>query len=212
MNYFIRVRMSSEVITPSLEKIDKVCDKMIAYEHSEKADNIHCHMMLIGVNVSTDTLKNYIRGCGMVPPRAGNKFWSFKSCDSDLQTPITYMSKGKLTPFYIKGFTQEEVEICKDRWVDRTPETSKYQARLQYVVRESPSEAKKRKNDLLKEMIELIQYNDKEHIIRIVLQVLNDNHVIFGRYTIRDYYDTLIARKYTDTFVNSMLDFCGFRV
>lgn len=203
--------MPSEVIQTALDKISSQVASMIAYEHAERADNIHIHMMLIGCEVSTDTLKNYIRSCGMVPPRAGNKFWSFKTCDTDLQTPVTYMSKGKLEPFFVKGFTQEEIDTCKDRWVERTPETSKYQPRLQYVVRESPSEAKKRKNDLLKEMIDLIQTNEKEHIIRIVLQVLNENHVIFGRYTIRDYYDTLCARKYTDSFVHSMMDFVGYK-
>lgn len=205
--------MTSEIILPAIEsKIASICEHLVAYEHSEKADNVHCHMMLIGCTVSTDTLKNYIRSCGMVPPRAGNQFWSFKKCDDDLNTPITYMSKGKLTPFYVKGFTQEEIDTCKDRWVERTPETSRYQARLQYVVRESPSQAKKRKNDYIKEIMDIIQYDDKEHIIRCILRVLNENHVVFGRYTIRDYYDTITARKHTDTFVNSMIEFCGYRV
>lgn len=213
MDYFVRVRMTSDNILPAIEsKIANACERVVAYEHSEKADNIHCHMMLVGCKVSTDTLKNYIRSVGMVPPRAGNKFWSFKDCTNDLDTPVTYMSKGKLMPFYVKGFTQDYLDTCKDRWEERSPKTSQYQARLQYIVRETPSQAKKRKNDLIAEIINIIKYEDKEHIIRCILQVLNDNHVVFGRYTIRDYYDTIMARKYSEKFVHSMIDFVGFRV
>lgn len=209
VSYFVRVRMTQEYISVAIEKIAMVTEQVIAYEHSEKAENIHCHLMLIGCQVSTDTLKNYIKQSGPVPPRAGNKFWSFKTCTSDLDTPITYMSKGKLDPFYIKGFTPERIAELKDKWVTKTNLT---QTKLQYIVKETPLEAKKRKNDLIQEMLSKIEHKGTEHIVRIIVQVLNDNKCIFGRYTIRDYYDTIMSRKFTENFINSMEYFVAYRV
>lgn len=132
----------------------------------------------------------------MVPPRAGNKFWSFKQCDSDLQTPVIYMSKGKLEPFYVKGFTQEEIDSCKDRWVERTPETSQ-KFLTSYVVRENSEQSKRRQWDNIQEIVK--RYNELpmptgRHLCRIIKQVVvMENHTMLGRYKMRDYYDTVKA-------------------
>lgn len=203
--------MTSDLIKSACDKMMNVCESLIAYEHSEKADNIHVHLLLLKCQVSTDTLKNYIKSSGPVPPRAGNKFWSFKTCDNDLKTPITYMSKGKLDPFIVKGFTQEEINDCKDRWVARAPETSR-QGQIQFVVKETPAEAKKRKNDLINEMLEDKTIHSTESIVRRIVTVLNKNNVIFGRYTVRDYFDTIMARSHTKTFINAMENFVGYRI
>lgn len=164
--------------------------------------------------VSTDTIKNYCKRSGIDGGVRGSG-WSFKSATDT--GCITYMSKGNLEPSFVKGFTQEEIVSYRDSWVERTGKTSaKYQTKLQYIVKESPIEAKKRKNDLIKEMInELgahkktvnLEYYVDETIVRAIIKVLNDNNVIFGRYTIRDYYDTICSRKYTDSFVDSMIKF-----
>lgn len=215
MSYFVRIHLTKEQLLPAIPILESVCERIIAYEHSEDITRIHCHLILTSVTVSTDTLKNYIRKHCPVPPRAGNKYWSFKQAN-DTHGAITYMSKGKYDPFVMKGFTQEEVEDSKGRWVERTPETSsKYQTRLQYVVRETPSQAKKRKNDLIIEMIaEINETNvarNSFETIKVIIHVLNSNSVVFGRYTVRDYYDTIQARVNTDSFATQMDYFCAYK-
>lgn len=124
---FVRVRMTANQILPIMPKILNVCSQVIAYEHAEKRENIHIHMILIDCQVSTDTLKNYIRKTGLVPvgdsKQKGNAFWSFKSAYEPLGA-MTYMSKGKHEPFVNKGFTQEVIDECKGKWEERSPETS----------------------------------------------------------------------------------------
>lgn len=212
---FCRVRVPYANVTGAVEAIAEKCDKIVVYEHNERQDNIHIHLYLQRCQVSTDTVKNYFKKCGFNAGPKGTG-WSFTKA-TDIGC-ITYMSKGKLDPCYVKGFTQDEIDECKDRWVERTSETSgkKYQTRLQYIVHETPSQAKKRKNDYVEEMrLELqshhkatnLEYFVDEHIVEVIIRILNRNHVVFSRYTIRDYYDTLCARQYTDQFVQSMIKF-----
>lgn len=214
-HFFVRIHLTKEQLEPAIVSLQGACRQFIAYEHADNPDRIHCHMIISEATVSTDTLKNYIsKNCPTAKRGVGNKFWSFKSAN-DLHGAITYMSKGKYDPFSVKGFTQDEIDSSKDRWVERTPETSKYQTRLQYVVRESPAEAKKRKNDLVKEMIYEINENNVAHnsleIIKIIIRVLNSNNVVFGRYTVRDYFDTIQGRINTDSYATQMDYFCSYR-
>lgn len=206
-SYFVRVRMTAHDMRYAFDKFSNVCENLVAYEHSDNAENIHCHLMLINCQVSTDSLKNYIRSCGNVPPRAGNKFWSFKTCSDDLDTPIVYMSKGKYDPCYNKSFSPEYLEEQKCKWITKPTLT---QTKIQYVVKENPAQAKKRKNDLIADMLHKIENNNTEHILRVIVQVLNDNETIFGRYTVRDYYDTICARRFTEKFIDSMHKLISF--
>lgn len=214
MNLFCRITCSYVTLTPVVQLLETKCDKLVIYEHNANTDNIHIHMYIENCTVSTDTIKNYCKRFGINGGLRGSG-WSFKSAHDT--GCIVYMSKGNLEPSFIKGFTQEEIVSYRDSWVERTRETSnsKYQTKLQYIVRESPSQAKKRKNDLVQEIIvELgdhkpvnLEYYVDEKVVRVIIKILNDNNVVFGRYTIRDYYDTVCARKFTDSFVDSMIKF-----
>lgn len=205
--------MSSHEILPVCESITSVCERVIGYEHND-VGNVHVHMILIGCKVSTDTLKNYIKKSGKVPARAGNPFWSFKTADAPVDA-LPYMSKGVYEPFIVKEFTEQEIADAKAKGYMPERKTGKYQTKLQYIVRETSSEAKKRKNDLIKEMLlELdghqcinLEYHIDEVIVKVIVKVLNDNNVIFGRYTVRDYYDTICSRKYTGNFIDMIVRF-----
>lgn len=217
-SYFIRVHLTKEQIYPALGSLEGICQRLIAYEHNEDVNRIHVHIILDQCQCSTDTLKNYIKKHCVVPPRAGlragNKFWSFKKA-TEISGAITYMSKGVYEPFHRKGFTQEEIDSSKDRWVERIPETSKYQTRLQYIVRETPSQAKKRKHDLMVEMIALINErkcnNNSYETIVAIIDTLNANNIVFGRYTIRDYYDTIQSKINKESYASQIETFCCFK-
>lgn len=210
MDLFGRITVPYSVFEPVLKSFEEVSEKLVIYEHNDDPANAHIHFYIKSCKVSTDTLKNYCKRHSISGGSRGSG-WSFKSARDD--GCITYMSKGRLTPSFVKGYTDEELEVFKSKWQPK--QTSKYQTKLQYIVKESPSEAKKRKNDLVQEMIiELnghkpvnLEYYVDEAIVRVIIKILNDNNVIFGRYTIRDYYDTICSRSYTEQFVQSMIKF-----
>lgn len=209
-DYFIRVTATYWLGKEAIAMIAEKCEKVIVYEHNDNPENVHFHMYLGSCEVSTDTLKNYFKKYGI---RGGVKGagWSFKlSRDSGC---ITYMSKGRLEPMFVKGFTPEEVDEFKNKWEEREPikVNGKVQSKLTFIVKETPIQAKKRKNDLIEEMIKCLPkiHNDKI-IIKTIMKVLNDNQTIFSRYTIRDYFDTIQGRVNEKSFVDKMEIFCAY--
>lgn len=209
-DYFCRISVPYDKFSPVVSLVSEKCERMIIYEHDDNPDNIHIHFYLQACEVSTDTLKNYCKRFGI---NGGNKGagWSFKlSRDTGC---INYMTKGKYDPKFVKGFTDDEVTEFKNKWEIREPikVNGKVQSKLTFIVKETPIQAKKRKNDLIEEMIRILPeiHNDKI-IIKTIINVLNDNQTIFSRYTIRDYFDTIQGRVNYKGFVDKMEIFCAY--
>lgn len=116
-SYFVRIHLTKEQFAPAIASLEGVTERLVAYEHGEDVNRVHIHVIVDKCQCSTDTLKNYIKKHCPVPPRAGNKFWSFKKA-SDINGAITYMTKGIYEPVFVKGFTENELDECKDRWVE----------------------------------------------------------------------------------------------
>lgn len=113
---FARVRASYTSVREAFNQIAIKCERIIVYEHNERADNVHIHFLIEGNQVSTDTIKNYFKRLGFEPGDNGCN-WSFvRATDRGC---ITYMSKGTLEPVFIKGYDQEELTSLKTAWVDR---------------------------------------------------------------------------------------------
>lgn len=202
---FARIRSSYDAVSDVISILATKVERIIVYEHNERADNIHIHFLMEGNKLSTDTIKNYFKRHGFEPGDNGCN-WSFASATD--RGAIVYMSKGVLEPKFIKGYENEEIDDLKKSWIERTK--GKYQTKIGYVVRETPSEAKKRKNDLVNEMVSDIK--NQTDIVRVIIKTLNANNIIIGRYTIRDYFDTIRSRLYTEQFVDSMEKFCWDRI
>lgn len=98
-------------------------EQMVVYQHDadEEVSRTHVHA-LVETSVSTDTLKNRLQKIlGYRLPKAD---WAFSMKGKD-GTPIedrfvTYMSKGKLQPIALKGFTQEQCDSYKGLWVEQS--------------------------------------------------------------------------------------------
>ena len=100
--------------------------RVVAYEHPEDG-NIHCHILLMGVYDTSETLKNDMKKHGV--PCSGPGQLSFKTTfknpdkqviDITEETApkfITYMSKGKYDALYFTYYTQEFLDDCKSKWV-----------------------------------------------------------------------------------------------
>lgn len=221
-DYFIRVRMSWFLIQPACELISQKVSRMVVYEHApeDNKDNIHVHMYLTDTQVSTDTLKNYIKKFTRVPAK-GNEFWSFKTEYTPYGTfkpvpindsCISYMSKGILEPVYVKGFTQDEIDTLKGQWDPSIMKTKAKPSKTMYVVKETHKEAKLRQNEMVDEIIKRLEQEDDltaQNILKYIRQVvIIENKTICGRYKVRDYYDTVRAKiLQPNTWVSEMMTF-----
>lgn len=158
----------------------------------------------------------------------GNEFWSFVTSFKDKygtwgpvgkcypvsDSVLTYASKGKLDPFFVKGFTQEEIIRHRDRWVERTPETTKQTKLTQYIVKENPKESKLRQEELIKTIISRLGENDarpttKDIVTMIRQVVIVENKTILGRFKARDYYDTVVAHVNKENWIDAVAHMCG---
>lgn len=142
---FVRIKSPYDVLIPIMSRIHACCEKVIVYEHNEKSSNIHVHMYLVQCDKSTDTLKNYIRK--VCDSSKGNQFWSFKTAQD--AGCITYMSKGKLDPVDVKGFTQEEIDTYKSSWEDRS---------TQHEAQNDNKSKGPTQYDMAMEVFELVRY------------------------------------------------------
>lgn len=213
MNVFGRVTKSWVDVEDIIKTIS--CSGLCVYEHEQDKDvsRTHIHFYIEECTMTIEGIKKRIK---KEFPDITKSDWAFNTKDVN-RSCVTYMSKGHLEPVLntIDGLDSNEY---KELWEDKKPSGKMYQSRLQYVTRESASEAKKRKNDLIKEMLCEINernpnfYNNDQIILESVIKILNDNNIIFGRYTVRDYYDTIQSRRDPESFVKTMKNFCCYKV
>lgn len=214
MNVFGRISREWSLLEGMVLELTKVADEVVVYEHvaDQEVSRTHIHFYLENFTQSIEGVKKRVR---KICPDISKSDWAFNMKEVN-RSCITYMSKGTLEPVFNSGIDCNEY---KELWEERPKK--QYQPKLQFVTRETASEAKKRKNDLVKEMIIEINERDKVsttnlpfhtevNIVDVIIKVLNDNNIIFGRYTVRDYYDTIVSRTRTAEFVQVMNKFCGY--
>lgn len=210
MSLFIRVSLSWFLFEPAKTSFENVCSKMAVYEHNDDPDNIHIHIYMENVTVSTDTLKNYIKK--VTRPAKGNGFWSFKTAHDD--GCIVYMTKGNLEPVFVKGYTNEEINAYRGKYV---PRTSKGSGKVMYVVKESQKESKLRQSEMVTEIIKRLKakddYTPQDILEQIRQVVIIEQNTIIGRYKVRDYFDTIRARLMTKAmWISEMKNFVAFSI
>lgn len=124
-DYFVRITHGYEALRSLCSVWAMECEKMVVYEHvGSQTEKVHCHMVILGSRIQKKQLRNL--GSQYVVLK-GNEYCSFKECVS-WETPVTYMTKGQLDPKYYKGFTEQELNDAKERWVEPSPEISRDRA------------------------------------------------------------------------------------
>lgn len=114
-DYFVRITHSYESSARLLSAWALKCEKMVCYEHvGEETEKIHIHVLILGCSITKKQLRNI--GQEFVPLK-GNEYCSFKECVA-YETPLVYMTKGVLHPKYLIGFTKEECEAARLKWVE----------------------------------------------------------------------------------------------
>ena len=90
-------------------------EQLVCYEHQgKKSGKRHVHMLLLGVVVDKERLKQVAKQSGLAG--GGNEFWSFKKAKPETRRYITYMTEGKNDPMYNKGFEDDYLQACKEEY------------------------------------------------------------------------------------------------
>jgi len=204
-----RISKTYDDLLPFVERLSQKCSRLIVYEHNESA-RIHIHGLVADCEISTDTLKNYVKSSLNVTtfPKSD---WSFitqdKQGNSVNDSFITYMSKGVLQFRFNKGYTTESIEQYRMSWKPIAKQ------KIQYILKqENPQEAKKRQIDLVNEICRRVDSEGfvlAEEIIKVICDVVyKENRTIIGRYKIRDYYDMVMYRTQPQAFIRSIKNLC----
>lgn len=216
MSYAIRITNTAAELRPFWERLSGQCLRIIAYEHLDGA-RPHCHAYVEGATVSTDTMKNWIKSILQVKTYPKSD-WAFATTTKDKKPLddgfVIYMSKGMYDPVYVKGFTPEEVEKQKGKWLD-----------YRKIMSERKSDLKMPKVNAAEMMEECMRrYRQQERlaesvnrsleiIVDIVKQVVYiENKCICGRFKFRDFVDTVAAHVIDDyPWRNVQKDFIAYR-
>lgn len=215
MNYAIRVTAPYDDLKAFCDQLVSCCSKVVVYEHN--ASRVHIHGLLIDCKVSTDTLKNYVKrslGVSTFP----KSDWSFKTLHEGNPVGddfIIYMSKGDLHPKFVYGYTTEDIELYRSKWVDRSDYVKK-KTMTQYKLKyENPKESKIRQNemmDMIRKRIREKGFTTPRQILEVIRDVVyRECRTIVGRYKIRDFYDVVTADVREEQWLDNMEKLISFR-
>lgn len=196
-HYAIRVALSYTDISSVVQEWSKSAPQVIVYEHQgdSSVSRTHCHFLMLNCKYKTpEALKRQFHS-RVETSLKGNELWSWKQGNHVDIKFITYMSKGKLRPVFVKNFIPDEVEELRLKWIEPTPKGESLSEK---------KEATKTKAELLLEMSTLVNESDfegygidyiSEYLVKVVLKVLRKNKIVIGRYKIREYRDALFYNK-----------------
>lgn len=182
-------RISSAYDDVKLDELFELCERVIIYQHNADTSvkRTHIHGLVFGCTRKEDTVRNRFF--------KGKYDYSLKSKVDDMF--ITYMSKGKLDPVFVKGFDPELIGLRKSEWQDH---------RITPTVDVSDkSSNKKTKKELLRIMLETydsqwaevdkkssMRYMSLDSVLRHIRKILIDNNEVIGMYKVMDYYDSFM--------------------
>lgn len=126
MNYAVRITFPAVNLQAFFGRLSMVSEQVVVYEHSENCEKCHCHIVLLGyvgdqknikrwaeeaLNLKIDKTKISIKS--QYKPKG-----TVQSVSIDTGA-ISYASKGKYEPKYVKGFTVEELNVLKEKGFDK---------------------------------------------------------------------------------------------
>lgn len=203
-----RITRPFHVLEAPVKLFAEKCEKLIVYEHTD-ASRPHVHGLMVNPQIGTDTMKNYVR---KYLGKIEKTDWSFVTKDVN-EKFIVYMSKGKLAPSFVKGFTDDQVEAYKNGWVNNP--VLKRQTKLTYIVKETTEERKMRQEDMIKEIVRRVQESEdksSEYIIGTIYRVVAvENRNMLSRYKVRDYYDSVYAKVDNLNWLRQMKKMCEYK-
>lgn len=119
-SYFVRVTRAYSDVSGMIMDWAARSAKIVCYEHvGTETEKVHIHVLIVDAEVEKKMLKTLVSRFGL----KGNGDWSWKQRKDLSDTPMVYMTKGKLDPVYLKGYTQQDADNWKSRWVEKCDQT-----------------------------------------------------------------------------------------
>jgi len=118
-HYSLRVSREYSVLKSLVEHIAEKSSKVLIYQHDadDEISRTHIHVAIFGYTMSKPTLINKMTE--YVPEWVGgNADYCCKKWDGKIKY-ITYMTKGNISPSYIKEYTSEELEEARSLWTEK---------------------------------------------------------------------------------------------
>lgn len=211
-NFHIRISRPYLDIKPWVDT--EVCASIVVYEHpsDDEVSRVHCHIWAIGIGKS-DTLKNHLK---KVIGEVDKSDWYFteknKKKEPWTDEVITYMSKGVLTPMYVKGYTEEQIADYCSKWVFPQSPLKCVDGKL-VIEREIAEKKKKTKREIIEEMKSFyLDTMELDEVIKLIRKILIKNNEVIGMYKVMDYYDALIMYANKQLFVDMIVQKINSRV
>lgn len=126
-NYAIRVSRSYADVSGIVSSWANRSQVVVVYQHpaDEEVNRTHIHLLLMGVDCQEERLKRIAHSTD--PNLSGNKDWSFKKTQEEVDGYIVYMTKGNYAPSFVKNFSPARLEELRLKWVELNvplPETA----------------------------------------------------------------------------------------
>lgn len=126
MNHAPRISVSWADASGAMLDWSSACSQMVVYEHEADASvtTTHLHILMLGALIDKEGLKKRYKKHIEVPKPRG--YWAWEHDDWKKDHPgeeyninmVTYDSKGKLKPKFIKGVSESEIDSLTSKWVD----------------------------------------------------------------------------------------------
>lgn len=211
-----RITETYVALTEVWDKIYEHCEKCVLVEHVKdaKVSRTHVHGLVVGLKVSVETIKNWIR-MRNASVRWERGDWSFKTTykhpTSKQSVPVneamlTYMMKGELSPCRLpKGYTMDEIRAYRAAWV------AKPQIQKDLLDREVDN-SKVTHWDMMRQVEDKLKLYQREvtdvDVIHEIIHVHKLNHKLISRYKVRDFVDTYQARNNERAFIEQIISLC----
>jgi len=128
-DYFVRITHPYEELVRLVSAWSLKCTSIAVFEHiGSQTEKVHCHMVILGCSLQKKQLRNIGQQFAVLK---GNEYCSFKECIS-YEVPLVYMTKGQLSAKYLKGFTIEQIDNARSRWVP--PRSYSKKSRIQVIT------------------------------------------------------------------------------
>lgn len=212
--WFVRITRPKEEVQLWCEALKDKAEVIVGYEH--RTNRVHCHIIVANVSCTYQTIKNAWREVwsGLGHDVWSRSDWSFKPLeegrDSIINT-MTYCSKGTMLPFTFDGVYAEDCLDARNRWEDK-PRVTRRQLKL--VESLNPIQMRKKKNQICDEIIERLNRSEDQYthrnVVMTILDYLKTERIIFSRFTVREYYDTIMCRIEHIDWQQRMRLYCNF--
>jgi len=117
-SFFVRIHRDAVLVEPFLRQLQTECEIISAYEHSEEANRIHCHILILDYKKTRRTLRDRIINHFNVTK--GNEVFSIKEVKgkvvSDIERCLIYMTKGRYDPLYDTCFSNDYLNYLKSQY------------------------------------------------------------------------------------------------